>query len=183
MSWIQEHKRGWRIAELMLLLVAIIGPWTFDLIVVPSEYTCSAPAIRLEGDYCGIPMSGIWILSWLVGGLINIVVGLITGATVFTDKGSELLVSLLYPLMLLLLVLPFFSTMHLILRGDSQRRQVFQMAAWGLAAGASLLLGMIGFTRHLWVLWGICLYIALAAGTLTLELVTQMAERRPVGGR
>ena len=54
------------------------GPWIFDLIVVPSEYSCSTPAIRLEGDYCGIPMPGTWILLAMAGRLVNMVVGLET---------------------------------------------------------------------------------------------------------
>ncbi len=65
MSWINKHKRVWRVAILVLLLVAIMGPWTFDRINVPSEYPCS---VRLEGDFCGTPMSGIWIFSWIIGG-------------------------------------------------------------------------------------------------------------------
>jgi len=89
MSWMNDHKREWRVVVLVLLLVSIIGPWIFDLIVVPSEYACLAPAIRLAGDYCGIPMSGIWILSAAAGILVNIVVGLVTGTTAFTDCSAS----------------------------------------------------------------------------------------------
>ena len=58
------------IAGLLSLLVAIMGPWTFDLIHVPSEYPCSAPFIRLEGDFCGTPMSGGWILVCVMAVLL-----------------------------------------------------------------------------------------------------------------
>ena len=58
MSWIVEHKRLWGIAILALLLLAILGPWAYDQINVPAEYPCSAPFIRLEGDFCGVPYSG-----------------------------------------------------------------------------------------------------------------------------
>lgn len=70
MSWLSEHKRGWRLVILGLLLIAIVGPWTFDLINVPSEYSCSAPFIRLKGDYCGTPLSGMWILLTPLGALV-----------------------------------------------------------------------------------------------------------------
>jgi hypothetical protein len=178
MSWINEHKRVWRVAILVSLLVAIMGPWTFDRINVPSEYPCSAPNIRLEGDFCGVPMSGIWIFFWIIGGVINTGVGLVTGATGFADRGGEFLREFLVITVLLLLVLPFFSTLLLIVRGDRRRRQVFNVAAWGLAAGAGLLLGATGFSRLHWALWGIWLYIGLTASALILEVLTLAAERR-----
>jgi hypothetical protein len=61
MVWTNEYKKVWRVAVLVLLLVAIMGPWTFDRIHVPSEYSCSSPYIRLEGDFCGIPLRGITV--------------------------------------------------------------------------------------------------------------------------
>ena len=59
-SWINEHKNGWRVALLVVVLVAIMGPWTFDPINVPSEYPCQAPYIRLDDDFCGTPLPGTW---------------------------------------------------------------------------------------------------------------------------
>jgi len=183
MSWINEHKRVWRVAILVLLLVAIMGPWTFERINVPSEYPCSAPNIRLEGDFCGTPMSGIWIFFWIIGGFINAGVGLVTGATVFADRGGEFLRAFLFIMVLLLFVLPFFSTLLLIVRGDRRRRQMFNVATWDLAAGAGLLLGRSSFSRLHWALWGIWLYIGLAVSALILEVLALAAERRPRQGR
>jgi hypothetical protein len=176
MSWMNEHKRVWRVAVLVLLLVAIMGPWAFDRIYVPGEFPCSAPFIRLEGDFCGVPLSGIWILSATTGGLVNIVVGLVTGATVITDRVREFSFSLL----VLLLVLPFFSTLLLILRGDRRRQLVFHLAAWSLVVGFGLWLGMSSYPKLFGVVWGIWLYIGLAASALILEVLT--AGRRPRQG-
>jgi len=72
MSWIYENQHKWRITLLVVMVVAFMGPWTFDRIYVPAKYECSAPFIRLEGDFCGIPMSGLrfffldkrWFLSF-----------------------------------------------------------------------------------------------------------------------
>ncbi len=180
MSWINKHQRVWRVVILVLLLIAMMGPWTFDLINVPAEYPCSAPNIRLEGDYCGMPLTGIWIFSEMVGGLINLGVRLATGATAFTDGARELLFSLL----LLLLVAPFFSTLPLILGGDRRRWRMFHVVAWGLAVGIGLLLGLSGSSRLFWVLWvwGIWLYIGLAGSALILEVLVLVAERRPDQG-
>jgi len=178
MLWIQEHKTVWRVAILVLLLVAFLGPWVFEQINVPSEYPCSAPFIRLEGDFCGEPMPGMWILLWTVAAPISEVIGLVTGATVLADFGVVFLKRLLTSLVLLTLVLPFFSTWLLILRGDRPRLQVFHVVVWGLAAGAGLLFGIQSLPRLYWVLWGTWFYIGLAVSALILELLVRMAGRR-----
>ena len=178
MSWMYGHKREWRVIVLVLLLVSIVGPWVFDRIVVPSEYLCSTPAVRLDGDYCGIPMPGIWVLSAVTGVLVNMVVGLFTGTTAFTDRSREFSFSLLG----LLLVLPFFSTLFLIVQGDRRWRLVFHIVAWSLAFGLGLLLGLSNYPNQFWVLWGIWLYVGLAASALILELVMLAARRRPAKG-
>ena len=175
MSWINEHKHVWRVSILVLLLVSIIGPWTFDLIWVPSEYVCSAPNIRLDGDYCGIPLSGGWIFGGMVNAFIYASAGLVTGTMVFIEWIREAL----YSLLVFLLVLPFFSTLLLILRGDRRRLQVFNVAAWGLAAGIGLLIGMFSYPKLYWALWGIWLYIGLTSSALILEVLTLVVGRRP----
>ena len=58
MVFLIRYKNVWRLLLLLLLFVALSGPWTLDLINVPAEYPCSAPFIRLEGDFCGLPLSG-----------------------------------------------------------------------------------------------------------------------------
>jgi hypothetical protein len=178
MSWINKHKRFWRVAILVLLLVAIMGPWIFDRINVPSEYSCS-PNIRLDGDFCGVPMPGIWILFWMVAAPISEVVGLVTGATVLADFGVVFLKRLLASLVLLLIVLPFFSTLRLILRGDRTRQQVFHVVLWALAAGIGLLFGLSSLPKLYWVLWGTWLYIGLAVSALILEVLALVTGRRP----
>ena len=175
MFWINEHKHVWRVSILVLLLVSIIGPWTFDLIWVPSEYVCSAPNIRLDGDYCGIPLSGVWLFRMMVNAFIYASAGLVTGTMVFIEWIREAL----YSLLVFLLVLPFFSTLLLILRGDRRRLQVFNVAVWGLAAGTGLLIGMISYPKLFWALWGIWLYIGLTASALILEVLTLAAGRKP----
>ena len=169
MSWINEHKRVWRVVILALLLIAFIGPWTFELINVPSEYTCSPPFIRLQGDYCGTPLSGMLILPALVGELINVVVGLVTGTTVITDVGRRFL----FILSALLLLLPIFSTLLLILPGNRRRQQVFHLAVWGLATVSSIgrLVLVSGSERPASQLWGLLLYSGLAPSVLILEVV------------
>jgi hypothetical protein len=176
--WISEHKNGWRVALLVLVLVAIVGPWTIDQILVPSEYSCSTPNIRLDDDFCGTPLPGTWWLYWMVIGFVYASAGLVTGAMGFVEWADVFRVSLL----LFLLVLPFFSTLLLILRGDRRRRQMFNVVAWGLAAGIALWIGMSSYPRLFWVLWGSWLYIGLAASALMLEVLTLAAGSRSSQG-
>jgi hypothetical protein len=60
---IDKHKKYWRAALLVLLLAAFIGPWAFDPINVPAEYPCSAPFVRLGGDFAD-PRCRDHIFSW-----------------------------------------------------------------------------------------------------------------------
>jgi hypothetical protein len=170
MAWIKDHKTGLRMTILVLLLVALLGPWWFDRIVVPVEYTCPS-AVRLEGDYCGIPMAGAWILFWVFTMPISFVTGLIAGATTLADLRIESLRSLWVSLYLCAIVLPFFNTLFLILHGESRRQRVFTSIVWFLAVAGGLLFGFSSYPNLFWVLWGVWLYIGLALSALILELL------------
>jgi hypothetical protein len=178
--WTNEYKKVWRGAVLVLLLVAIMGPWTFDRIYVPSKYSCSSPFVRLEGDFCGVPLRGITVFYFMASAFINISVELVTGVTALTDRAGEFLFSAFLPL---LFVLPLVSTFLLILRGDRRRRQVFSIVTWGLAAGVSLLagvlMGLFDGLKYFRFLWGISLYIGLALIALVLEVSTLVVASDP----
>lgn len=178
MSWIHAHKNVWRAAILVVGLVALVGPWGFDQINVPAEYSCSPPNVRLEGDFCGLPLQGFRILGWFVLGLISTSADLVTGAIVFSDWARQLL------FYLLLLVLPLISTLLLLLRGDRRRLRIFSIAAWGLAAGMGLVIGLLNYPRLFWILWGLWLYIGLGFSALTLEVLSlrRAATTRQLGG-
>lgn len=171
MSWINKHKRTWRTAVFILLLVSIIGPWTFDRIHVPAKYACEPPNVRLEGDFCGVPLVGLWIFAAIIGNFFSI------GARLFTKADAvslsrELLLTISYTFLLL----PFFTTLLLIF--SKERRARFQWASWGLAIGVALLfLTLSGFLGGL-KLWGILLYVLVAVVALLLELFTIRADRQ-----
>ena len=63
MSWINENRNFIRPIILIVFVVTLIGPWMFDQINVPAEYTCDKPFIRLEGDFCGYPLSVLQFFS------------------------------------------------------------------------------------------------------------------------
>jgi hypothetical protein len=166
--WLYGHRNVLRVAIFTLFIVAIIGPWWYDRIVVPSQYPCSSPFIRLRDDYCGEPMSGIWIFVVLAARVFESAVEMVTGATVIIDSVYAFLRIVLYISLALLLVLPLFTTWLLILRGDRNRHQIFHIVAWGL--GVLCVIYIFGFNWS-WALWGFWLYIGLAVGALLLEIL------------
>ena len=153
-----------------------MGPWAFDLIHVPAQYACSAPFVRLQGDFCGTPLSGLWILLAAVGEVGSTAVALAGGSTALVEPGRLLL----FLLGVFLLVLPVFSTLRMLLPGEQRRRRFAQPVVWGLAGAASV--GWLLLTPAEWLpgrLWGAWLYAGFAACMLVLETV--LAVRRGAG--
>lgn len=155
MSWINKHQRYWRLTALALMGIGLSGPWFFDLTWVPSPYFCSAPHIRLDETFCGRPYSLISFFSSLSRDFINMVAGLLAWE-------PELWSVLFF---LLLLALPFFSTLILVLRGE--RRRIGQTTLLGLAIAVSAFIALL---RPHWALWGVWLYLCAAATMLLLEI-------------
>jgi hypothetical protein len=171
--WINQHQKAWRAWLLALLLVALIGPWWFDLIYVPAEYTCTVPNYRLEGNFCGIPMPGMLLMAgWTASGMA-LVVDLVRGAASLAERGRELL-----SLLLIMPVLPLFSMLLIILRGSGRGRAVFHLAALGLAVGLALLIGLNSHPQLFWLLWGVWLYVVLSACAVILEVMILVQRRR-----
>jgi len=175
MSWLINCARFWRIVALFLLIVAVIGPWGYDRINVPAEYPCSAPFVRLEGDFCGVPLNGTWVLFALGSELINIIIGLVTGKLVPTEAGRVLLIFLLT----ILLLLPAFNTLLMILRGDRRWLQIFHIAALCLAGGLMLWALSAALEVRTIRLWGPWLYLGTVLALLTLEIAVFAFRSRP----
>jgi hypothetical protein len=161
---------------LLLFLVAMIGPWVFDRINVPAAYACDSPHVRLEGDFCGLPLPGAWVVLSVFGAVVRIVAGLVSGTMDLALRGRELLPGLL----LVLPLLPAFSTLLLIIRGDRGRWPVWHLAPWGLAliAGGWLLLFSSPMSGALIHQWGLLLYVLLAVGALLLETSALIGAKR-----
>jgi hypothetical protein len=136
MAWFHNNKRYWRIAFLLLLILAISGPWAFDRISVP-WHTCSAPFVQLDEDFCGLPIPFTSILSEIIRAF----------------SSPEFSLPFFYPtpvmeaafwLVLFLFVFPFFSTTILILRAGLQRWHLLHRVGLGLAAGLAGVYGALG---------------------------------------
>lgn len=150
-----------RVVVLLLLILALLGPWAFDQINVPAEYDCS-PFIRLNGDFCGMPMSGIRFFQLWVGGFFYMLFELISGK--FMGQGQEfLLVLAILPL------LPFFTTLLLLWKKDARQLRTAHLIAWALALVLTSLFLIAQINDSVTGLWGVWFYILLAVGAILIE--------------
>jgi hypothetical protein len=175
---INKHKNVWRVAVLVLLVVAIVGPWTFSADGVPPAEWCDAPLILLENGRCVRLVSGATILAFMASAFFQLSVGLVTGEMVLADRTGEFLLTFLFTVGMFLLVLPFFSTLFQILGRGHRRMRVFHVITWGLATLPALPIAAHLVFGPYSKLWGAWLYIALTAVALTLELLALAAESR-----
>lgn len=167
MTEINEYKAGWRKIFLVLLLVALSGPWYFDRVNVPPAYPCSS-GIRLDDDFCGLPGSGLVIVPFAFGGLFNAAKELFTTSVDFAT-GLRIF---LYSLLLWLILLPFLSTLFVMWRPENRRGQIVHMIILGAATvSTGLFLSLPSFSRLHWALWGPWFYLCLALSMLLLELL------------
>ncbi len=173
---ISEHKRDGRLLIWLLLLISVLGPWFFDAIYMPPGESCS---VRLSDHTCGVPVTGVWLLIAFFGLFVTSVVDLVKGVTA-TDY--DVVHGFFNSLLLLPLVLPFFSTLLVGLRGDHRHRLAFHLIACSLAFIVAIIVGlMLGLFVHfnwIWRLWGIWLYMVLLASALFLEGVVLVENRR-----
>jgi len=150
----------------------------FDLVNVPAQYTCDAPFVRLDGDFCGYPMSGFETIKWFGGGVLSVFGDLINGN--FASRIPEF-VALIG---ILIIFLPFFSTLLLIGNQNSRRLQTVNMIVWGLAGLlplAMLISQATGeqFLQIFYWLWGAALYFLLAAGAILFGIYLRRSNIKP----
>ena len=167
--------RIWRVAALALLLLAFAGPWAMERINVPAEFACSAPFVRLRGDHCGLPLTGVWMISAIVEELASRVGALAAGdATRVALRDTFLMILLAIPA-----VLPFIIAVLSVFRGESQRKQLFRLVVWGMAVAWSVWwLAVSASVSPPIRVRGIWLYVGLACVALTLEGLALASRRR-----
>jgi len=175
MNWFKEHKRAWRTGFILVLALAMIGPWFFDRVNVPRPYLCSPPNVRLEGDFCGVPISITWMLRGMPSQFVYMMNSLISGVPqpYAVSNWIALLISIF-------LILPFLSTSIMIVWEKMRFSVNFQRVCLGLAAVSSVYIGILGFfisnSSSSWQLWGLWLYIFLTIGLLVVEILAVSKE-------
>lgn len=172
MSWFNENRSIVRVAILALLIVSLFGPWMYDVIHVPAEYTCDKPFVRLEGDFCGLPLSGIKFFTWFTGGFFYIIVEILKGS--FTGRFRELIAGLS-----ILPLIPFVTTILLLWKRESPRVRTINLVAWILAFLLALTVFLPQIKEQSFRLWGLWLYILAAAGAVIIEIfITKTSPAR-----
>lgn len=165
--WFIQHKNILRVAVLLVFVVSFLGPWVFDLINVPAQYPCHAPNIRLEGDFCGLPLSGYFVFFLIMEGVYWIISALASGT--FSGNIQEFIIGLY-----LLPLVPFFTTLFFIWKRESPRLRTINLVAWALALLHTLFIynnSLIQNGRLVLHLWGLGLYIVAAISAVVLEII------------
>jgi hypothetical protein len=162
MSFVHEKEGFWRKMVLALFALAMLGPWSFDLLHVPAQYPCGGVTVRLAGDFCGFPVTGFQGLIMVSFAVFRILGGLVGGNVVLLPEFYSLIV-------LLLLFLPSISTVILILKERSRGFKIMNLIFWVLGALAAGLMFAMQAGRPqvapvLYLLWGVWLYILVAVG-------------------
>lgn len=183
-----SHKRNKYLLRgvlLLLLLLAIAGPWLYTRDGVPPPAWCRPPNFLLTPERCVRHQSGAEVLLWSLVGPAAFASDLLSGNLTV----AELVVQALYRTWLLLIWLPVPSTLLLWLRGQEannqkQRRAHIVALALGLLATIPLAL----FDGIVWpgwraALWGIWLYVLLLAAALLWELRGVRLRPTPAEGR
>lgn len=173
MLWFKEHKSIWRVVFLGMLALAITGPWFFDRVHVPQPHTCSLPNVRLDDNFCGVPISITWLIRVMPAQFVYLVDGLINGTPRPHNYARAEWLMLLHST---LLVLPFLSTLALLIWHKLNWLSLLQRISLGLAAGAGLLVGILGFSASSWRLWGVWLYICLTISMLIFDVLVSKRQ-------
>ena len=171
----RANYKGARIGLLALLFVALLGPWVFDAIYMPAQYTCAGSLVRIDEHLCGKPMSGLRILVWVTSGFLSIQRALLQG----TAGGSEWVRELLFCLVLFMPAAPFFTAILLFLRGETRRRQVAHLIALAMSGGAGLviLLSYLPGLPPMSAQWGVWLAIGIAGSAFALEALVLVSRQ------
>ena len=149
-----KNRRTWRAAAVILLVLALSGPWAYDLLNVPAQYLCNAPNVRLQGDFCGRPISLLSASGVIVASPIIFILPFFT--------------------------LPIFTTLPLLRRDEKEHHKTFNTIAWVLAAVAStLFLGLSAFGPYA-PPWGLLLYVVVTFTVLVLERLPPMQSSKPL---
>jgi hypothetical protein len=161
-----RHENGARTTVLLLLVVALLGPFTYTSDGVPPPEWCDAPYLLLKDGRCVETLSAAELLALATGFLLTMSAGVVTGAVQLGDwvQGTLFLLS---PG---LFMLPVLSTLLLLYwQGAPQRLRTFHTMTWGLSVLLGLLLAKTstGLGAQLWGVW---LYIGLAIAALVLEI-------------
>jgi len=168
LAGITNRRRSMRLAIVLLSLLALTGPWTFEQIMVPSQYECTSPYVRLEGDFCGYPFSGLKALTWLIVGSFHSLIASLQGTNSVSQTIRVIGISVLALTTLLPIGLSFGAT----LSAHTRVRTIWIIGAWVLALPVGFLSGISHYPKFYVVQWGTWLFLITSATALSLEVAS-----------
>jgi len=171
-----KRRRLVRFGAATFFVVALIGPWVYERVNVPAQYPCTAPNIRLEGDFCGVPLTGAFALWTLVKDIPGLAMGLISGAYGLVEATSALVA---FGLVGLIVAAPIVSLVWAITDRGRRLWPLGLIGLWAVTLGLMLVLGTAPYARPLWAVWGVWVYAAVAAFALVFEALPLRAMARP----
>jgi len=171
-----DKRRIWLGIALALAIAGLVGPWAFDRINVPAQYECTLPNVRLEGDFCGMPVTGLWVIMVTVQTVKSLPAAWLRGEPGLSGGLPEILLAGIP----LLLGLPIITALVRIWRSESRRWAVINLVAWGLSlivAGWIFLAGIYERWNPFGV-WGIWLYVTAAIIMVAVEILGLIRANR-----
>ncbi len=171
-------KTAGRLAGLLLMVVAALGPWFVDTHPA-TEDTCSPPLVWVGEGYRA-RLESLVPTKLRAAGYTGYCACLVSLAATL-DQAANLGKSTLLLLVLCLpAALPFVSTLSLLFGGERRGVWAGHLAAWGLAGAYALIwfAGIWYIHRVIW-LWGAGLCVIVAAATLAGEVVAARSALSP----
>lgn len=158
MSTFSKHPHIWRSIGLLLLLLALFAPWTYEGVYMPPDSPCAWPNSQPAGHpYCGLALP----VLLEVAGLIPLAAALLGGDASLSQWAAYSALPLLLTLSILALALLLLVRQH--------ARSLLYAPAWALAAVAGSGFLIRGYYKPYALPWGNLLFIAVALAALALE--------------
>lgn len=170
MSILNKNKGLWRAAALLLVIVAMFGPWAYDLISVPAQYPCDAPFVRLQGDFCGQPVA---LLSAGPGAILGAIVDALTAniAPAYWLPRVPVMFAMIF------VFVPPLTIFVLLRHNEPGRWQAINVVVLALAATGAAVYLILQRPRPYAPPWGGLLYVVVVLLLLALELLVLRRSR------
>jgi len=171
--WFCTYDKKWRMLIFFLMLVAIVGPWMYETLYVPSPNPCTS-GFRVKENYCGFPISGIWLFFASLGSVSSIAFRFFTGEA----NAGEFLMSVG---MILYILLPVVGLLLVAGKADPSPKKVklhLSITIFTSILGVVSVLIVMNELSFIVRMWGYWTYLLMVFISLALELLRLLITRR-----
>ncbi len=175
MSWLNRYHMIWRIVLMVALVVASTGPWVYDLDGVPPAEYCHYPLIFLSSGRCARQVPVLEMMGRYMGRLpVEFALQIARGEYIL-ERTGEFMMGFLFPLFMLLFLLPLLSTSLSIWRMGSVPLRRFYRLTWSLPGLICLLMVSLDRELRLPLFWGVWAFLAIAVVALLLDVLSTLS--------